>query len=564
MMLDQSIILLVDDQASDLRVLGQALEGLGEIHVAMDGKTALDLAQQYRPDVIVLDVDMPLMDGYSLCEQIKADPRLAHAVVIFATSHRQTEHELRALRLGGADFLHKPINLPVARARVQANIKHVRAVQQLAYYDPLTRLPNRMLLLDRIRQALDSARDGSVSIIGLFSIDLDNFKALNDSEGHAVGDALLQETAERLAQCCHWNDTASRAGGQRFMLVVLSCKDVAELGYRAQQVLAAICAPILVAGVRYDLRASIGIGTFPQDSQDVEMLHEHADAALYEARHAGRGQYRFFNAAANEGVRARHQMERDLRAALDASELEVFYQAKVDIAEHRIVGVEALVRWPRGDGSLITPDRFIPVAEASGLIVPLGDYVLNCACDAARQWSEEGHPICVSVNISPTQFHDSHFEKSIEQALKRSAIPAGQLELEITEGVLASDVEQTCRTLERLRSKGIRISVDDFGTGYSSLAYLKHFPLDVLKIDQSFVRSMPTDAKDAAIVDTIIQLAHALNLELVAEGVETLRHAQALFERGCHVMQGFLYCKPMNRSQMTEYLHAPPALVTAK
>ncbi|MFJ3681420.1 putative bifunctional diguanylate cyclase/phosphodiesterase [Pseudomonas sp. NPDC090208] len=559
-MLDQPIILLVDDQASDLRVLGQALEGLGEIHAATDGQTALELAQHYRPDVILLDVDMPLMDGYSVCEQIKIDPRLAHAVVIFVTSHRQTEHELRALKLGGADFLHKPINLPVARARVEANIKHLRAVQQLAYYDPLTRLPNRMLLLNRVRQALASAQH-QASLVGLFSIDLENFKALNDSEGHAVGDALLQETARRLVQCCQSSDTASRAGGQRFMLLILSCNNLAELGHRAQQVLTTLCVPIMVAGTRYDLGACAGIGTFPQDSQDAESLHEHADAALYEARQAGRGQYRFFNAAANDSVRARHQMERDLRAALEAHQLDVFYQAKIDLAAHRVIGVEALVRWPQADGRVVTPDRFIPVAEASGLIVPLGEYVLNSACQAAKHWGEQGYPVSVSVNVSPIQFHDSHFEDAVQHALSSSGIAPGQLELEITEGVLAGEVEETCRTLESLRGRGVRIAVDDFGTGYSSLAYLKRFPLDVLKIDQSFVRQMLLDPKDAAIVETIIQLAHALDLQLVAEGVETPRHANVLYKLGCYVMQGYLYCRPMTCSQMTDYLRCPPAAV---
>ncbi|WAH60377.1 EAL domain-containing protein [Pseudomonas silvicola] len=561
MMLHQPIILLVDDQVSDLRVLGQALEGIGDVYIATDGTTALQLARKYRPEVILLDIEMPLMDGYLVCEQIKADPKLAHAAVIFVTSHQQTENELRGLKLGGADFLHKPINLPVARARVEANIKHGRSVRQLAYYDSLTNLPNRTLLVDRVSQALDNARQRP-GRIGLLSLDLDNFKPLNDSEGHAVGDALLQEVARRLMGCCAAADTAARAGGQRFMMLALSCQTIDELGQCAQRLLDAITAPIMVANTRYDLIGNVGISVFPDDSQDAETLHEHAGAALYQARQAGRGEYRFFNASINDSVRARHQMERDLRDALDTGRLEVFYQAKVDAALRCVVGVEALVRWPQPDGSMITPDRFIPLAEASGLIVPIGEYVLNEACQAANQWREQGQAITVSVNISPAQFHDRRFEDVIQQAILRNHLMPGQLELEITEGVLAGDVDEICRVLERLRARGVRISVDDFGTGYSSLAYLKRFPLDVLKIDQSFVRQMLDHPRDAAIVETIIQLAHALDLHLIAEGVETQQHAQALQRLGCDVMQGFLYCRPLPRTQMTEYLQWPPSRVT--
>ncbi|WP_455922779.1 putative bifunctional diguanylate cyclase/phosphodiesterase [Pseudomonas putida] len=560
-MLDQPVILIVDDQVSDLRVLGQALEGLGEVHVATDGLTALELARQYRPDVVLLDVEMPLMDGYSVCEQIKADPRLAHAAVIFVTSHQQAEHELRGLKLGGADFLHKPINLPVARARIEASIRHGQAVRQLAYYDPLTRLPNRSLLLNRVEQALEHARQLS-GLVGFLSVDLENFKALNDSEGHAVGDALLLQTAQRLSRCCSSSDTVSRAGGQRFVLLALSCRDIDELGHSAEAILNAIAEPILIGGARYDLMANVGISVYPQDSHTVESLHEHADAALYQAREAGRGQYRFFNAAINDSVRARHQMERDLRTALDTGQLTVFYQAKVDAARHHVVGVEALVRWPQADGSMITPDRFIPLAEASGMIVPLGEYVFNSACDALRRWHRYGHRISVSVNISPAQFHHRGFETMIREGLARSGASPTYMELEITEGVLASDVDETCRTLERIRALGLKVSVDDFGTGYSSLAYLKRFPLDVLKIDQSFVRQMLEHPRDIAIVETIIQLAHALDLQLVAEGVETLAHARALLERGCNVMQGFYYCRPQSFAQISDYLAAPPAVVT--
>ncbi|MGY4494709.1 putative bifunctional diguanylate cyclase/phosphodiesterase [Pseudomonas sp. TE3610] len=563
MKLDQPIVLIVDDQVSDLRVLGQALEGIGDVHVARDGATALKLAREYRPDVVLLDVEMPMMDGYSVCEQIKTDPRLAHAAVIFVTAHQQIEHELRGLKLGGADFLHKPINLPVARARIEASLKHGRAMRQLAYYDPLTQLPNRTLLLNRAAQALDHARQRGC-LVGFLSVDLENFKALNDSEGHGVGDVLLQQTAQRLRRSCRPGDTVSRAGGQRFVLLGTSCQDADELGHCAQAILAAIGEPIMIAGVRYDLVANVGISVYPQDSHDVESLHEHADAALYQARLAGGGHYRFFNAAINDSVRARHQLERDLRDALEGQQLSVYYQAKVDAVRHCVVGLEALVRWPLADGSMITPDRFIPLAEACGLIVPLGAYVFNSACDALRQWHERGHRICVSVNISPAQFHHPGFEAMIHAGIARSGVSPRYVELEITEGVLASAVDETCLVLERIRALGLKVSVDDFGTGYSSLAYLKRFPLDILKIDQSFVRQMLDHPRDLAIVETIIQLAHALNLQLVAEGVESRDHVQALLARGCEVMQGFYYCRPQSQPQITEYLNTPPAVVTAR
>ena len=548
------IILIVDDQVNDLRILGQALQDLGEVYVATQGSQALEVARQCHPDIVLLDIEMPDMDGYSVCELIKSDPRLCQASVIFVTSHRQTEHELRALRLGGADFLQKPINVPIARARVEAHIKLGEESRRLANYDPLTQLPNRQLLHDRTEQAIRQAAAGQ-GLVGLLSIDIDHFKVINDTSSHREGDAVLQEIALRLRHCCRLTDTLSRQGGDEFMLLVPELNTVDDLSECAERVMQTIAQPLVIGSSRYDLTASIGISVYPDDSLDAESLLQHADAAAHQAKQAGRGQYRFFDHPTHQRVRARHQLEQEMRTALEQERFEVFYQAKVDLRLQRVVGVEALLRLRDEHGRMISPAEFIPLAEDCGLIVPLGRWVLRQACRAIRQWNEQGHAISVSVNISPLQFSDPQFLDLVKQALAESAIEPRTLELEITEGVLALvDGEHSCDLLSDLKALGVSIAIDDFGTGYSSLAYLKRLPIDVLKIDQSFVRDMVSDPSDGAITRAIIQLGLALGLQLVAEGVETEEQARALSAQGCHVMQGFLYCRPLSYPNMTEYL----------
>lgn len=548
-----SVILIVEDQAQEALVLSEAVHDLGEVHIARDGSSALVLARQCKPDLVLLDIEMSGMNGFAVCKALKADPKVCDAAVIFVTSHAQTDNELRALEYGGVAFIRKPLNLPVARAHIKAHLALRREAKKLANHDALTGLPNRTLLQDRADQALQKARR-SQARVAMLLLDLDNFKSINDSVGHSIGDALLKEAALRLAHAARALDTVSRQGGDEFIILLPEVSGFEVVVSFAERLLASISSPFVLQGNRYELSASIGISVFPDDSDDVESLYRHADAAMYQAKLDGRNRFRFFSADIESRSRGRHLLEQHMRSALEDGVFEVFYQAKVAAKDSAVVGIEALIRWRNKDGGLISPAEFIPLAEETGLIIPIGKYVLRQACRDAQVLIEQGMPVVVSVNISAVQFLEESFLQMVQETLLESKLMPSFLELEITEGVLAKDVQNTQQILASLRKQGVRIAIDDFGTGYSSLAYLKRFPVDVLKIDQSFVRDMLVDKSDSAIIEAIIKLAQALDLELVAEGVETQEQADALQGYGCQIMQGYLYSRPVPFSQFCALL----------
>lgn len=548
-----SVILIVEDQTTDALALTAAVSDLGDVHVASDGPAALALARQCKPDLVLLDIEMYGMNGFAVCKALKADPKLCDAAVIFVTSHAQTDNELLALEYGGIDFIHKPLNLPVARAHIKAHLALRREAKKLANHDALTGLPNRTLLQDRTDQALQKARR-SGGRVAMLLLDLDNFKSINDLVGHSIGDALLKEAAVRLEQAARALDTVSRQGGDEFIILLPEVSGFEVLGGFAERLLATIASPFVLQGNRYELSASLGISVFPDDSEDVESLYRHADAAMYQAKLDGRNRFRFFSADIESSTRGRHMLEQHMRSALEDGVFEVFYQAKVKAKGALMVGMEALIRWRNKNGDLISPADFIPLAEETGLIIPIGKYVLRRACLDAQMLIEQGMPVVVSVNISAVQFVEESFLSMVQDVLRESKLQPEFLELEITEGVLAKNVQNTQHVLNVLRKQGVRIAIDDFGTGYSSLAYLKRFPVDVLKIDQSFVRDMLVDRSDAAIIEAIIKLAQALDLELVAEGVESQEQADALQRYGCEIMQGYLYSRPVPFSQFCALL----------
>lgn len=547
------VLLIVDDQVTDLRVLSIAVRDLAEVYVARSGQEALEIARQCRPDVVLLDIEMPGMSGFEVCRALKSDPELLDAAVIFVSSHTQTDDELRALECGGVDFIQKPLNIPVARAHIKAHIALRNEAKRLANHDALTGLPNRILLQDRTEQALQKARRNH-GRVAMLLLDLDNFKVINDSMGHSVGDLVLQEVASRLSRALRVVDTVSRQGGDEFILLLPEVIGFDAVGDFAERLLATIASPFSIQANRYDLSASIGISVFPEDSDDLESLYRHADSAMYQAKLSGRNRFCFFSPHIESSMRARHLLERHMRTALEDGVFEVFYQAKVDARHNQVIGMEALIRWRNHDGVLVSPADFIPLAEETGLIIPIGKYVLLQACNDARVLRELGHDISISVNISVVQFREESFLDMVKGILVESGLEAEFLELEITEGVLARDIDNAREILFHLKALGVRISIDDFGTGYSSLAYLKRFPIDVLKIDQSFVRDMLTDKSDLAIIEAIIKLGQALGLELVAEGVETQEQADALLGQGCQIMQGYLYCRPVPFAQICSFL----------
>lgn len=429
-------------------------------------------------------------------------------------------------------------------------------VEFLAYHDALTGLPNRALLQDRMQQAIaqaERAQDG----LALAFIDLDNFKRVNDSLGHAAGDALLREIALRLKGCVRESDTVSRQSGDEFIVVLSGVDGVQRCIPTLDKIMRRLQEPMLFDGKEISASASIGVAFYPQDGATFDELRRKADLAMYRSKDTGRNAYYFYDEAMNNDAEEHLLLRNGLRLAIERGEFVLHYQPQMDIRSGRLVGVEALLRWQSPTFGLVEPGRFIPVAEDSGLIVPIGAWVLEQACRQARAWQDDGLPaLTVAVNLSAVQFRRDDMEATVAQALERSGLPPQCLELELTESILLQDVEQVLALVGRLRQRGMHFSIDDFGTGYSSLSYLKRMDIDKLKIDRSFVHDLDQTADAAAIVEAIVEMAHKLGLRTIAEGVESPELLDRLRDIGCDETQGYLHARPMPAPDFARYLHA--------
>jgi diguanylate cyclase (GGDEF)-like protein/PAS domain S-box-containing protein len=431
-------------------------------------------------------------------------------------------------------------------------------IQQLAHYDVLTGLPNRVLFSDRLEQAMIFAQRNH-SKISLLFLDIDRFKQINDTLGHGVGDQLLQSVGQRLLECVREQDTVSRQGGDEF-IVVLADADAEGAELVADKIMHNITQPYMIE--QHDLRitASIGIAVYPDHAQDCESLIKYADVAMYQAKESGRNCYLRFDPTMNASSYERLQLETALRGALERDELRIFYQAQVNLSDGRVVGCEALVRWQHPSLGMIYPEKFIPLAEETGLIVAINYWVLEQAVKQCRVWRDAGFEfLTMSVNLSALQFRQHNLLQQIRDLLQKYAVPASVLDLELTEGILMQGVERTLATLHELAAMGVIISIDDFGTGYSSLSYLKRFPIQQLKIDQSFVRDVTTDASDATMVRTIILMAHSLRLQVIAEGVETQEQVAFLRQCGCERAQGYHFSRPVAAAEFEKQLRLDQA-----
>jgi diguanylate cyclase (GGDEF)-like protein/PAS domain S-box-containing protein len=425
-----------------------------------------------------------------------------------------------------------------ARKRTEQTIRH------LAFHDALTSLPNRRLFRDRLHQAVVAA-EREHSGFALMLLDLDHFKKINDTLGHNAGDELLVIVAERLGGRLRKEDTLARMGGDEFALIatdIVQPKDAARVAEALQQ---ALRAPLQLQGRELFLSTSVGITIYPNDADAVDNLVKNADIALYRAKDLGRDNFQFFTPAMNTAIMLRQDMENSMRCALERAEFVLLYQPQVNLASGRMHCVEALIRWRHPEQGLIAPADFVPLAEETGMIVAIGDWVLRTACAQARAWQLAGMPMRVAVNLSPRQFKHGDLANQIENILRETGLDSQFLEIEMTEGMLLEDTAQTSATLDTLHRMGLQISIDDFGTGYSSLSYLKRLPLHILKIDQSFVRDIHTDPDDRSIVTAVIALAHSLHLSVVAEGVETAEQLAFLRALGCDTMQGYLFSPPV-------------------
>ena len=433
--------------------------------------------------------------------------------------------------------------------RLQQEILRVKdseaSFTHLARHDALTNLPNRLLVSDRMEQAIGQARRYDKRVALLF-LDLDNFKTINDSLGHAAGDELLKEVALRLQDSVRDMDTVSRQGGDEFLMALSDVDDLAAVSAVANKVQARLAQPFNLKGMQIVTSISIGIALFPEDGDDFETLLKHADMAMYQAKAAGRNGFCFFDAQMNAVTRERLSLELDLRQALLRDEFVLHYQPIVDLHSGRLLAAEALIRWQHPERGMIAPDTFISVAEQSGLIVEIGEWVLNEACRQMMLWQAAGLPrFVVSVNLSAVQFRRGNLEALIGSALSRFGLNPSCLELELTESILLQDSAAFIDMLYRLKALGVKLSIDDFGTGYSNLAYLQRFRVDKLKIDQSFVRKLLGNAQDQAIVTAIIQMARSLNLLTTAEGIEDEAIRRLLAELGCDQGQGYLFARPL-------------------
>ena len=456
--------------------------------------------------------------------------------------------EVEAGESGGAALISGTVLDITARIRAESEIQH------LINYDTLTGLPNRSLLHDRLRLAIAQAAQDGHSVWVLY-LDLDRFKGVNDTLGHRAGDRLLQEMSRRLAACVRESDTLARLGGDEFVVVlngVVSEKGVTTV---AKKILALVSEPVLIDGHELYITASIGIAAYPMDGDDGHALLKHADLAMYKAKEQDRNNFYFFSHDLNIKVMERMMLETSMRKALERDEFFLLYQPQVDARTGRIVGVEALLRWNHPDMGLLTPDRFIYLAEETGFIVPLGEWVLLTACRQNKLWQEQGcDPVRVSVNLSGKQFGQQRLDEMISAILLETALDPQWLELEITESAIMKNAELNIDILRKLKEMGIALAIDDFGTGYSSLSYLKHFPLTRLKIDRSFVRDITINSDDAAIAEIIIAMAQTLKLSVIAEGVETRAQMEFLSFHNCVEMQGYLFSRPVHADNMANLL----------
>lgn len=446
------------------------------------------------------------------------------------------------------------------------NIKHIKGaaedkIHKLAYYDTLTGLPNRTLFIQNLTESTQTSIDEKVNRFAIVTVDLDHFKDINDSMGHNVGDAILRGVGKRLRAAMPESATVSRTGEDEFAVMMPLSTDINNARDVADKILSVIRSqPFKVFNEQFQVRASIGVATFPDDATDPDQVLKHADIALNRAKEEGRDTIKEYSEDFDRAVQQRFQMLRDLRDALEQDQLSLHYQPQLDLKTGKVIGAEALLRWWKPDNSkeggyFISPGEFIPVAEQSGLIVPIGEWVMEVACKKIKEINDRnGLDMRIAVNVAAAQFSQSDIVTHTQRILQETGLDAHKLELEVTESVFMDDINHTIQTLKNLHSLGVELAIDDFGTGYSSLSYLRQFPIDRLKIDQSFIRNALNDNDDAAIARTIVRLGHSLNLKVIAEGVETKEHEKFLMEEGCDEVQGFRYSRPVPHEDFEKFV----------
>jgi len=564
-------VLIVNDEPILTKLMESMVERWGyEPVIARDNMALSILLENNPPGLVILDNRFPAIEEASAFRELREKGSFGQAYVVVLVD-RDGQDEVRSwLDAGADDYVVKPVDPSELKARLQSGRRIAElhgallyaqeVVKEQATHDPLTGLPNRSLC----KQKLDVALTEAINKMGMLAVaylDLDNFKFINDTIGHTYGDLLLKSVAERLKNCLRSGDILSRMGGDEFTIVIpnISCPEDAIVV--ARKVLSALSASFQLGGNEFFISSSIGITIFPLDGQDADTLIRNADSAMYHAKEDGKNNFHLFTESLNFETTRRLQTESSLRKALERGELRVFYQPRMDIQSGMIVGCEALLRWEHPTRGLIPPNEFIPVAEETGVIVQMTRWVLRQACRQNKQWQDKGYPkIDVAVNVSARDFRDSNMLETVTEAIRLTGLDPSYLDIEITESVLMKNVDTAVRVLLSIRDMGVRVSIDDFGTGYSSLSYLKRFPIDAVKIDRSFVKDITTNPDDSAIAGAVLGMSHAMNLRVVAEGVETREQLDHLASLGCDEMQGYLVSKPVPAEEFEAFLRKPKLL----
>jgi diguanylate cyclase (GGDEF)-like protein len=568
-MAGEALVMMVDDEELVIELIQAYLDSAGyrRFISTTEPRDALQLMLRERPQVVLLDLNMPGVSGFDILEAMRAEPSLRHIPVIVLTAVDDPETKLKALGLGASDFLGKPVDESELVLRLRNTLAAKAYQDYLAYYDQVTGLANRhrfMSELDRaVRDAYAEGRMGAV-----LEFDLDRFKQINEALGPATGDRVIKEAGRRIRGAMHSPVRADEAalqqalgarfGGDEFCVLLPSVSNVEQASRVVESVLRALAAPYQVDGKELHVTASAGVALFPADGVVMDEVVRNADAALRQAKQAGRGGYRFYSKEFNDKAAHRLSMEHQLRKAIERGELELFYQPKLRVETRAFCGAEALLRWRHPQRGIVAPGEFVPVAEESDLIVILGEWALHAACRQLQEWSAAGlRRVPISVNLSARQF-EPRLPRIVQQAIGSTG-QAGYLRLEVTESSIMADPAKAVTLLRELKALGIKLSMDDFGTGYSSLSSLQRLPLDELKIDRSFLSGIRAEGGDAVLVDVIIAMAHGLGLSVVAEGVESEAQLEYLRKRGCDECQGFLFSAPLQAAEFAARFlkHAP-------